>query len=107
MAQRLILVGQVAGAFGVRGEIRITAHTADPMSLAVYSPLRDGEGRIALTLVSARPAKGGLIARAREVASREEGEALRGLKLYVDRTVLPVPGEDEYYLTDLIGLTVR
>lgn len=107
MAGRLILVGQAAGAFGVRGEIRITAHTAEPMSLLAYSPLRDADGRVALTLTGGRPAKGGLIARAREVATREEGEALRGLRLYVERDSLPAANEDEYYLADLIGLKVR
>ncbi|HEV7157401.1 MAG TPA: ribosome maturation factor RimM [Caulobacteraceae bacterium] len=107
MAQRLILVGQAAGAFGVRGEIRITTHTAEPMSLLAYSPLRDAGGEFVLTLLSARPAKGGLIARAREVTNREQGERLRGLKLYVDRAALPATEADEFYLADLIGLRVR
>lgn len=107
MAQRLILVGQAAGAFGVRGEIRITTHTAEPMSLLAYGPLRDAAGELVLTLVSGRPAKGGLIARAREVTCREQGESLRGLKLYVDRAVLPATKEDEFYFADLIGLRVR
>jgi 16S rRNA processing protein RimM len=107
MPGRLILVGQVGGAFGVRGELRVQAHTADPLSLIAYSPLRDEHGAVALTLTAGRAAKGGLVARAREVESREQAEALRGLRLYIERDALPPPDEEEYYLADLIGLAAR
>ena len=36
---RLILVGQVGGGFGVRGEVRVTAFTADPLALTAYGPV--------------------------------------------------------------------
>ena len=102
---RLILVGQAAGAFGVRGEVRITAFTDDPLSLLDYSPLRREDGALALTLTAGRAVPGALIARAREIATREEAQALRGLKLYIERAALPAPDADEFYLADLIGLT--
>lgn len=104
---RLILVGRVAGAFGVRGELRITSYTSDPMSLVSYRELRREDGRPALTLQSGRAAKGGIIARAKEVATPEQANALRGLRLHVPRSVLPATEEDEFYLTDLIGLQAR
>jgi 16S rRNA processing protein RimM len=107
MPSRLILVGQVGGAFGVRGELRVQAYTADPLSLLAYSPLEDESGRVALTLTAGRVVKGGLVASAREVESRERAQALRGLRLYIERESLPLAEDDEYYLTDLIGLTVR
>ncbi|ODT89469.1 ribosome maturation factor RimM [Phenylobacterium sp. SCN 70-31] len=103
----LIEVGRVAGAFGVRGEVRITAYTADALALMDYRDLKRADGSPALTLVSGRAAKGGVVARAREVETREEAEALRGLRLYVPRTALPEPDEDEFYITDLVGLSVR
>src|SRR5258707_1068496 len=58
MTDKLILVGRVAGAFGVKGEARITAFTADPMNLASYGPLLNKAGAPALTILSARPAVG-------------------------------------------------
>jgi len=105
-SENLILVGRVAGAFGVRGEVRITSFTADPSALLDYRDMRREDGQAALTLVSGRPAKGGLVVRAKEVETREQAEALRGLKLFVPRGVLPEPDEDEFYVTDLIGLSV-
>ena len=41
------------------------------------------------------------------VADRNAAEALRGLKLYILRDSLPEPDDDEFYLADLIGLTVE
>jgi 16S rRNA processing protein RimM len=102
---RLILVAEVGGAFGVRGELRITAHTADPLALLAYRDLRRADGSAGLTLISGRAAKAGIVARAKEIATPEQADALRGLKLFVPREVLPEPDEDEFYLADLIGLS--
>ena len=105
-AERLILVGRVAGAFGVKGEVRITTYTDDPAALVRYRALLREDGSPGLTLTGGRPHKGALVARAKEVATREDAEALRGLQLYVPRASLPAPDEDEFYLADLIGLRV-
>lgn len=107
MADRLILVGRVAGAFGVRGEVRITSYTEEPLSLLGYKTLLGEDGAPALTLTSGRATKDAVIARAAEVASREDAEALRGLKLHVHREALPPAEEDEFYLADLIGLRAQ
>ncbi len=103
----LILVAQVGGAFGVRGEVRITAFTAEPRSLLTYRDLMREDGSPGLTLLSGRAAKAGLVARAKEIATPEQADALRGLKLYVPRETLPPTDEDEFYLADLIGLEAR
>ena len=107
MTSTLILVGRVAGAFGVKGEVRITSYTAEPAALLGYRELKREDGTPGLTLVSGRPAKGGVVARAREIETREQAEALRGLRLYIPRDILPEPEEDEFYVTDLIGLSVE
>lgn len=107
MGERLIEVGRVAGAFGVRGEVRISAYTEDPLALARFRELKRQDGSHGLTLIEARPAKGGVVGRAKEIATKEEADALRGLRLYVPREALPEPDEDEFYLTDLIGMAVQ
>ena len=104
----LILVGRVAGAFGVRGEVRITAYTEDPLALIRYRTLLREDGSVALTLQGGRATKGAVVARAGELASKEAADALRGLRLYVPREALPEPDdEDEFYLADLIGLAAQ
>ena len=104
---KLILVGQVAGGFGVRGEVRVTAFTADPLALKGYGPLLRADGSVGLTLTTARAAKGAVIGRAKEIETKEQADALRGLKLFVPRERFPAPDEDEVYVTDLIGLEAR
>ena len=104
MSERLILVGRVAGAFGVKGEVRITSYTDDPAALVRYGALRRADGSPGLTLSGGRTQKGALIARAKEIITREDAEALRGLELFIERDALPPPDEDEFYFADLIGL---
>ena len=104
---KLILVGQVAGGFGVRGEVRVTAFTADPLGLKAYGPLLRADGSVGLTLITVRAAKGAVIGRAKEIETKEQADALRGLKLFVPRERFPAPDEDEVYVADLIGLEAR
>ncbi len=103
---RLIAVGRVAGAFGVRGEVRIAAFTEEPLALAGFGALKRQDGSPALVITTAREAKGGLICRCEGVETKEQADALRGLRLFVLRDSLPEPDEDEFYLADLIGLAV-
>lgn len=107
MADRLLLVARVAGAFGVKGEIRITTFTEDQTAIGRYRDLLREDGSPGLSLTSVRPVKGAVIARAKGVEDRDQAEALRGLTLHVRRKDLPEPEEDEFYLADLIGLTVE
>ena len=107
MSDALLMVGRVAGAFGVKGELRITSFTADPMSLVDYKTLLREDGSTALTLTGGRVAKGGVVVRAKEIETREQAEAARGLQLFIPRALLPpVEDEDEFYVADLVGMSV-
>ena len=104
-APKAILVGRVSGAFGIKGELRLAAFTEEPLALLRYRRLLREDGRLVLTLTGGRAVKSDVIARAAEVESREQAEALRGVRLYVPRSALPPPeDEDEFYLADLVGL---
>jgi 16S rRNA processing protein RimM len=105
-ASKLVLIGRVAGAFGVKGEVRISAYTETPLALLQYRDLKREDGSPALTLISGRAAKSDFIGTVREVATKEEADALRGLRLFVARAAMPEPEEDEFYLADLIGMAV-
>jgi 16S rRNA processing protein RimM len=103
----LVLVGAIAGAFGVRGEARVRSFTADPEGLFRYGPLLRQTGEIALTPKKWRPITDGWAVTAPEIANREAAEAMRNTKLFIPRAKLPPPEEDEFYHVDLIGCRVE
>ena len=105
MSKGRILLGVVAAPHGVRGLVRIRSFTEDPMAIATYGPLSDETGRKMYRVEALSAVKGAVLARIEDVADRTAAEALRGLRLYVERSALPVTAEREWYEADLIGLS--
>ena len=105
--EQLICIAAIAGAFGVKGEIRIKSFTDDPAACLTYGPWLNEAGKVILTPARSRPVKGGFAVVAKEVKTREQAESLKSTKLYVPRSVLPETDEDEFYYSDLIGLRVE
>ena len=99
-----VLLGVVAAPHGIRGLVRIKSFTEDPMSLGAYGPLSDESGRKEYRVEPLSAARGAVLARIEGVADRTAAEALRGLRLYVERSALPAAGEREWYEADLVGL---
>ncbi|AXQ95016.1 ribosome maturation factor RimM [Cereibacter azotoformans] len=102
-----LCVGAIAGAFGVKGEVRLKSFCAEPSDIASYGPLFTEDGGRSFRVTLTRPVAGALGARLSGVATKEEADALRGVQLYADRDRLPSLGDDEFYHADLIGLEVR
>jgi 16S rRNA processing protein RimM len=101
-----VCVGAIAGAFGVRGEVRLKSFTSIPEDIARYTPLETEDGSRSFTVKITRQIKNGLSARLSGVSNKEEADALRGTQLYVPRDRLPSLPDDEFYHADLIGLEV-
>jgi 16S rRNA processing protein RimM len=105
MAKDRVLLGVVAAPHGVRGLVRIKSFTEDPMALGSYGALSDETGKKEYRVEALSAARGAVLARIDGVADRNSAEALRGLRLYVERGRLPKTGEREWYEADLIGLS--
>ena len=103
----LICVGAIAGAYGVRGEVRLKSFCADPAAIAAYAPLQTEDGGRTFTVRLTGQTANGLTARLGGIASKEEADALRGTRLYAPRDRLPALPDDEFYHADLIGLSVQ
>src|SRR3546814_193497 len=101
-ADRPVTLAAIAGAHGVRGEVRLKLFGEGVQGLRAFSAF-DAGGR-KLTLKSLRPANQGAVAQFAEITDRSAAEALRGTVLTVPRSALPPLGEGEYYHHDLIGL---
>ena len=101
MAKRIALAA-VAGAHGIKGELRLKLFAESVESLARHSRLYVGGRELALHDIK----DGGktAIARFEGIADRSAAEALRGSLVEIDRDALPPLEEGEYYHADLIGL---
>lgn len=99
-----VLLGEITGVHGVRGDVLIRTYTADPKSIAVYGPLSNEHGTAAYEITVVRSTDKGVVAKLTGIPDRTAAEKLRGTKLYVDRVRLPEPDATEFYHADLIGL---
>lgn len=102
-ADRPVTLAAIAGAHGVRGEVRLKLFGEGADALRAFSTFDAGARK--LTLKSVRPANQGAVASFAEITDRSAAEALRGTLLTVPRSALPPLGPGEYYHHDLIGLT--
>ena len=97
-----VALAAVAGAHGVRGEVKLKLFGDGIESLAGQPSLTVG-GK-PLKLKDVRAGNKTAIARFEGVASREAAEALRGSLVEIDRVALPPLEEGEYYHSDVVGL---
>ncbi|MDG3040915.1 ribosome maturation factor RimM [Roseicyclus marinus] len=100
-----VCVGAIAGAFGVRGEVRLKSFCAEAADIAAYGPLSTEDGSRTFEVTLTRPVSQGLAARLSGVTTKEQADGLRGTRLYAPRTALPALPDDEFYHADLLGLT--
>lgn len=104
---QMICIAAIAGAFGVKGEVKIKSFAANPADCFTYGPFKDESGKIILTAVKFRKASKFFAAFCEEVKTREQAEGLKSTKLYISRDQMPEPEEDEFYYSDLVGLSVE
>lgn len=112
-------VGRIAGAWGVKGWIKVLPFASDPQAL--FSSKRwflkpPEELRLPrpgvpscpelLKVAESREHGDGVVARIHDVADRSSAEALRGARIFIGRSSFPTAGSDEFYWVDLIGLSV-
>jgi 16S rRNA processing protein RimM len=108
----LLLVGRVAKAHGIAGELAVDIHTDSPderfaPGAVLSARLRDRSVR-PVTVTSVRAHSGRLLVRFDEVPDRTAAENMRGAQLLVDAADLP-PGDDPdaFYDHELEGLAAE
>lgn len=104
-----MVLGRVAGLYGVRGWVKVYSHTQPMEALLGYRECLlclDGDWRPRKLAEGRRQGKG-LVARFAGIEDRDEAAALVGADIGVFRESLPPTAEDQYYWADLEGLEVR
>jgi 16S rRNA processing protein RimM len=104
-----IVMGRIAGPYGIRGWVHVVSFTSPPENLLEYRPwylARDRSWQVT-DIVEARRHGKGLVAKLPDCDDRDAAALLKGTHVGVQREQLPRPGKDEYYWHDLVGLRVR
>ncbi len=105
----MVIMGRVAGAYGIQGWLKIQPYTAEPGNLADYRTWwlgNETQGWRELDVLQSALHGRTVVAQLMGCHDRNTAEKYKGLLVAIPRNRLPVPDEDEYYWSDLIGLSV-
>lgn len=101
-----LAVGQIVGAHGLNGELKVEAYSDFPDRFAPGVTLYLGEDLEAVQVATVRPHKTNLLVCLDEVGDRNEAEEVRGLWFYVPEAEAAELEEGQYWIHDIIGLQV-
>lgn len=100
-------VGVILGAHGLAGGLKIKSFCEVPRLIETYNPLKVEDYPETLTLKIVANLKDSFQATTLKIKDRNSAMRLKGKLLFAKRDNLPKTDEDEYYFTDLIGLSVK
>lgn len=104
-----VVLGRIAGLWGVRGGLKIWSDTSPRAAICRYRPLyvgRDGQWRVCVPVLGREQGKG-IVMQFDGIDDRDAAAPLIGCEIAVRRTQLPPAAPGEYYWTDLVGLRVE
>lgn len=111
----LVEVGRISDAYGVQGMIKVIPFSEQETVLLDVNqwwlmrtdlkgkplePMRDAQ------LVRSRSQGSAVVAKLKDIADRDQAQALKGTTVYVSRADFPHADDDEFYWVDLIGCSV-
>ncbi len=102
-----ILVGKIVAPQGIRGEVRVQTYSENPMDFQKFKVQSSKFKSEDFKFVRAIPNSTVVIAKINGYDDRNAAETLRGTELFIGRSDLPQLNDNEYYQTDLIGMTVN
>ncbi|MGF1527928.1 MAG: ribosome maturation factor RimM [Candidatus Competibacterales bacterium] len=108
-ATRWLVLGYIAGVFGVRGWVKLFSYTDPRDQIVTYTPLylrRQRQPWQLVELLEGRAHGKGVVAKFARCDDRDAAARLIGCQLGIPREQLPPPEPGEYYWADLEGLAV-
>jgi 16S rRNA processing protein RimM len=105
MGKRVVL-GRIAGVYGVRGWVKVFSETEPRDAILGYSPWLLGPHLRPHTVIEGRRHGKGVVVRLEGCTDRDQAAPLVGAEIAVSRDDLPPASADELYWADMEGLTV-
>ncbi|ODU46797.1 MAG: 16S rRNA processing protein RimM [Thiobacillus sp. SCN 63-374] len=101
-------MGRIAAPFGIKGWVKVQPYSEDPGALMDFESWRVGHGeqQTRYSVETVQEHGKALVAKLAGIDDRDTAYALRGQEISVAKRDLPPPEENEFYWSDLIGLTV-
>lgn len=107
MAGDLLLMAEITGVHGIRGDVKLRLFGDDTKLLTRHDMLDDA-GAPVCKILKIRGGEGVGIATIENLTDRTQAEKWRGKKFYLPRDILPkIKKKDTFYHIDLIGLEAR
>lgn len=107
-ASELIKIATLKKPYGIKGWLWVFSETDNRADVFKMSPwwMKTATGFKPLTVANWREQGAGLVASFVEIPDRNVAETMNGTTVWVHKDNLPTLDEDEYYWSDLVGLTV-
>lgn len=104
----LIELGNISGAFGIQGWVKVFSHTSPRIQITDYRKwlVKQHGDESEYRVLRGRVQGKSIVAQLEGVDDRNQSEALIGAVIYVRQSQLEKLDEGEYYWSDLIGLQV-
>jgi len=103
-----VLLGRVAGPFGVKGWIKVFSYTEPREAILDYDPwfMKQGDAWQATKVVDGKRHGKSVIAQLEGIVDRDAAAELIGRDIAIERDDMPSPADGSYYWSDLEGLQV-
>ena len=98
-----LAVAKITKPHGIKGEVRVTVLLDSPEFFCLIKSAYLEDIKVKIT---ARKTSDGAIVSIQNVLTRDDAELLRGKTLYVERADADALKENEYFVDDLVGLTL-
>lgn len=99
-----IKIGQITGAVGIKGEVKVYDYGEDPDRYKGFSEVIIDDTSYGVQKAGVR--KNLVVLMLDGISDRDEAEKLRGKDLYISEDQLPELPEGTYYIKDLISFDV-
>jgi 16S rRNA processing protein RimM len=103
---KLILVGVISSAHGIKGDVIIRSFMEKPINIFSLALVKKDHKNIKIKLIRPSSSDDSYVCKIDEVNDRNQAENLKGTKLFILRESMQELNENEFYIEDLKGLAV-
>ena len=100
-----IMIGKIVNVVGLKGEVKVYNYSYSDEIYRTTEAVYVGDDLVGIENV--RLQKNMVILKLAGISDRDGAEAVRGKELFITESDLPELPEGQYYIRDLIGMTVK